>query len=146
MKWYDCDIAAYWVLTMGCLFRCDTCVLRCQVLVWWCECIQSFPALYIADLSKANATKAWVSVMIVEYPTLFDAAAWSVASPALIDVWPKWEVAYAFGTATSRATHRPRDKKAWMWVMRLSHFSWEAEILLRHRVLLCSSRYKDDVV
>src|SRR6218665_2346025 len=42
--------------------------------------------------SKATATKAWVLVM-VEYFILFDTAARSAASPALIDVWARWDMA-----------------------------------------------------
>src|SRR6218665_3706650 len=42
--------------------------------------------------SKATATKAWVFVM-VEYFILFDTAALSSASPALIDVWARWDMA-----------------------------------------------------
>src|SRR6218665_2224637 len=51
--------------------------------------INCSPSLHQAPpVSKATATKAWVFVM-VEYFILFDSAARSAASPALIDVWAR---------------------------------------------------------
>src|SRR6218665_1464144 len=51
--------------------------------------INCSPSLHQAPpVSKATATKAWVFVM-VEYFVLFDSAARSAASPALIDVWAR---------------------------------------------------------